>query len=61
MGALPELIESETLYAIGSLIIFARIACRWRLVGFSGFQPDDYMIFFHEYVIYVPIFYCVSI
>lgn len=46
MGAPPELIETWTLYAIGSLIIFARIACRLQMAGMSEFQFDDYIIFF---------------
>ncbi|RYO77344.1 hypothetical protein DL766_007940 [Monosporascus sp. MC13-8B] len=46
MGAPSELIETWCLYGAGSLIIFARIACRWRLIGPSRFKPDDYIIFF---------------
>ncbi|KAK9794473.1 hypothetical protein SCARD494_05543 [Seiridium cardinale] len=41
-----ELIETWTLYAIGSLVIFARIGCRLRMIGLSGFKPDDYIIIF---------------
>ncbi|KAI8951154.1 hypothetical protein F4801DRAFT_601457 [Xylaria longipes] len=33
------------LYSTGSLIIFARIGCRWKLVGPSGLKLDDYLIF----------------
>lgn len=44
--ASSELIETWTLYAVGSLVIFARIGCRWRMIGFSAFQPDDYIIVF---------------
>ncbi|KJZ68689.1 hypothetical protein HIM_11916 [Hirsutella minnesotensis 3608] len=45
MGAREALIETWCLYAFGSVIIFARVACRWRMVGISGFKPDDYIIF----------------
>jgi len=38
------LIETWALYSVGSLIIFARIACRWRMIGISSFQADDYLI-----------------
>lgn len=41
-----ELIETWTLYAVGSCVIFARIGCRLRIVGLSGFKPDDYLIIF---------------
>ncbi|RYP33636.1 hypothetical protein DL767_004685 [Monosporascus sp. MG133] len=46
MGAPSELIETWCLYGVGSLIIFARIVCRWRLIGPQGLKPDDYIIFF---------------
>ncbi|KAI1251711.1 hypothetical protein MGN70_006279 [Eutypa lata] len=49
--ASSELIETWTLYAVGSLVIFARIGCRWRMIGFSAFQPDDYIIVF-SWVVY---------
>ncbi|KAI0861116.1 hypothetical protein F4860DRAFT_476904 [Xylaria cubensis] len=45
MGANSSRVETWTLYSIGSLTIFARIGCRWRMVGVSGFKPDDYIIF----------------
>ncbi|KAI1739186.1 hypothetical protein F4680DRAFT_449290 [Xylaria scruposa] len=45
MGANASRVETWTLYSIGSLTIFARIGCRWRMVGVSGFKPDDYIIF----------------
>ncbi|TGJ85559.1 hypothetical protein E0Z10_g3203 [Xylaria hypoxylon] len=45
MGANEQLIETWTLYAIGSLIIFARIVCRWKMIGPRCFKPDDYIIF----------------
>ena len=38
------LIETWSLYAVGSLIIFMRIATRWRTVGISGWQADDWII-----------------
>ncbi|RWA05111.1 hypothetical protein EKO27_g9995 [Xylaria grammica] len=45
MGASEQLIETWALYSVGSLIIFARIACRWKMIGPRGFRPDDYIIF----------------
>ncbi|KAI0545784.1 hypothetical protein F4679DRAFT_588113 [Xylaria curta] len=45
MGANASRVETWTLYGIGSVTIFARIGCRWRMVGVSGFKPDDYIIF----------------
>jgi hypothetical protein len=44
MGAPAALVETWTLYAVGSLIIFARIFVRWRTIGISNWQPDDYLI-----------------
>lgn len=38
------LIETWVLYSFGSLVIFARIVCRWRLIGPENFKPDDYLI-----------------
>ncbi|KAK3312087.1 hypothetical protein B0H66DRAFT_505538 [Apodospora peruviana] len=38
------LIETWTLYAFGTLVIFARIVCRWRMIGIYNFKPDDYLI-----------------
>lgn len=40
------LVEMWTLYVVGSIIIFLRVATRWRMVGFQGFKPDDYLIWF---------------
>ncbi|KAF2185111.1 hypothetical protein K469DRAFT_577655 [Zopfia rhizophila CBS 207.26] len=40
------LIETWTLYAFGSLAIILRVCSRTRLVGFSGYHADDYLIFF---------------
>ncbi|RYC62748.1 hypothetical protein CHU98_g3464 [Xylaria longipes] len=45
MGAYSSRVETWALYSTGSLIIFARIGCRWKMVGPSGFKPDDYLIF----------------
>ncbi|KAK3389589.1 hypothetical protein B0H63DRAFT_463997 [Podospora didyma] len=39
------LVETWALYSVGSLVILARIICRWRLVGVYNFKPDDYLIF----------------
>lgn len=38
------LVEMWSLYVIGSLIIFLRVACRWKMVGIQNFKPDDYII-----------------
>lgn len=40
------LIETWTLFGFGSLAIILRIFSRTRLVGFAGYHPDDYLIFF---------------
>ncbi|KAL1617127.1 hypothetical protein SLS56_011130 [Neofusicoccum ribis] len=39
-------IETWTLYSVGTLVIAARIYCRWQMVGVQSFKLDDYMIFF---------------
>lgn len=36
------LIEAWTLYGIGTSIIFARFAVRFKTVGFRGLQGDDF-------------------
>ncbi|EKG09755.1 hypothetical protein MPH_13188 [Macrophomina phaseolina MS6] len=41
---LAALIETWTLYSGGTVIIMARVYCRWRMVGFYNFKPDDYMV-----------------
>ncbi|OJD34058.1 uncharacterized protein BKCO1_2500010 [Diplodia corticola] len=45
MDFTPNIVEIYTLYGIGSCLIFARIACRTKLVGVRGWHPDDYIIF----------------
>lgn len=45
------LVEIWALYVIGSLIIFLRVACRWRMVGVRNFKMDDYIIWF-SWVVY---------
>lgn len=40
------LVEMWTLYVVGSILIFLRCATRLRMVGFQGFKPDDYLIWF---------------
>jgi hypothetical protein len=40
------LMETWTLFAIGSIAIILRIFSRTRLVGIAGWCPDDYLIFF---------------
>ncbi|KAK1506399.1 hypothetical protein CTAM01_03734 [Colletotrichum tamarilloi] len=42
----PTLLEIWTLYAVATLMIAARVFCRTKQVGVSGFRPDDYIIFF---------------
>jgi hypothetical protein len=46
MGNAPSaLVETWTLYAVGSVVIFMRIVTRLRTIGIRNFQPDDYLIF----------------
>jgi hypothetical protein len=40
------LIETWTLFAIGSITIILRVFCRTKMVGVAGWHADDYMIFF---------------
>lgn len=40
----PSIIEIWTLYAIGSLMITARLFVRVKLVGFSRLHPDDFLV-----------------
>lgn len=40
------LIETWSLYAVGSIVIMLRAFSRTRMVGIAGWHPDDYMIFF---------------
>ncbi|KAH5016898.1 hypothetical protein HBI81_020770 [Parastagonospora nodorum] len=40
------LIETWTLFAVGSIVIMMRIFCRTKMVGFAGYCGDDYLIFF---------------
>ncbi|KAF7555954.1 hypothetical protein G7Z17_g1780 [Cylindrodendrum hubeiense] len=42
--ASSALIETWSLYAVGSVIILSRMFVRWRMIGFRGFKPDDYII-----------------
>ncbi|KZL79149.1 hypothetical protein CI238_12370 [Colletotrichum incanum] len=42
----PSVVEIWTLYAVATLLIVARVFCRAKLVGVTGFRPDDYLIFF---------------
>ncbi|KAL7627400.1 hypothetical protein AAE478_001593 [Parahypoxylon ruwenzoriense] len=39
-----NIVEIWFLYFFGSLIIAARIYCRTKLVGYSGYQLDDYLV-----------------
>jgi len=39
-----QLAEIWFLYGIGILMIAARVFCRTELVGWSGYQPDDYLV-----------------
>lgn len=38
----PFQTEAWTEYGLGVVIIFPRIFARWRVVGFSKWQGDDY-------------------
>ncbi|PSN73633.1 hypothetical protein BS50DRAFT_191908 [Corynespora cassiicola Philippines] len=40
------LIETWTLFGFGSIAIILRVFSRTRLVGISGYHPDDYLIWF---------------
>lgn len=46
MDLTPVLVETWTLYAIGSTMIGARVFVRTRLVGVQGYGPDDYLVWF---------------
>ena len=39
-----QIAEIWVLYLVGALMISARIFCRTKLVGFSNYQWDDYLI-----------------
>ncbi|CAG7560612.1 unnamed protein product [Fusarium equiseti] len=39
-----QLAEIWFLYGIGILMIAARVFCRTELVGWRGYQPDDYLV-----------------
>ncbi|KAF6807967.1 hypothetical protein CSOJ01_07817 [Colletotrichum sojae] len=41
----PNVAEIWSLYAAAIIIIGLRVFCRSRMVGASGFRPDDYLIF----------------
>ncbi|ROW04752.1 hypothetical protein VMCG_04836 [Cytospora schulzeri] len=51
MGLTSSLVEMWTLYIVGSLIMFVRVACRWKMVGVRNFKADDYIIWL-SWVIY---------
>lgn len=38
------LVEMWTLYVLGSILVFLRVACRLKMVGIHNFKPDDYLI-----------------
>lgn len=42
----PNVVEIWSLYAAATIVIGLRVFCRSRMVGVSGFRPDDYLIFF---------------
>ncbi|KAK2855586.1 hypothetical protein FQN49_005050 [Arthroderma sp. PD_2] len=46
MDLTPVLVETWTLYAVGSCMIGARIFVRTRLVGFHNYGPDDFIVWF---------------
>lgn len=39
-----QIVEIWILYVIGASMIAARIFCRTKLVGYRGYQWDDYLI-----------------
>ncbi|PGH07221.1 hypothetical protein AJ79_06325 [Helicocarpus griseus UAMH5409] len=41
---MDKMIETWAEFSVGSCIILLRILTRWKLVGFRGFQADDYLI-----------------
>lgn len=43
-AAVEPITEMWTLYAFGTVVIFLRVFCRWRLVGIFNFKPDDYLV-----------------
>lgn len=51
MAYSEALVETWCLYGVGSLMIALRSLCRWRMVGFRGFDPDDYIVLF-SWVVY---------
>lgn len=54
------IVETWTLYGAGSLLIFSRSLCRWRMVGFRGFDFDDYFIWF-SWVVYTVMTYAADV
>lgn len=44
--AYSPIVETWALYGVGSLLIFLRSLTRWRMVGFRGFDFDDYFVWF---------------
>lgn len=42
----PSIAEIWSLYAIATTMIALRVFCRTKMVGVSGFRPDDYLVFF---------------
>lgn len=55
MSATPFQTEAWTEYGIGTIVLFLRFFARWRVVGFKGWQGDDY------FAIGVLIFWTVSL
>ena len=44
-AARAALIETFTLYALGTIIIGLRVFSRTKLVGLRGYRWDDYLVF----------------
>ncbi|KAE9577737.1 hypothetical protein CGMCC3_g6196 [Colletotrichum fructicola] len=42
----PSIAEIWSLYAIATTMIALRVFCRTKMVGVSGFRPDDYLVLF---------------
>jgi hypothetical protein len=44
MDFTPNLAEIWTLYAVGTIMIGARVFVRTKLVGIQGYRADDYLV-----------------
>ncbi|KAF3764033.1 hypothetical protein M406DRAFT_261273 [Cryphonectria parasitica EP155] len=60
MAYSEPLVETWALYGVSSALIFLRSLCRWRMVGFRGFEPDDYLVCF-SWVVYTIMTYAADV